>query len=263
MYGIRHDSITQGSGRARGRLRPARMPAGDAYLAAGASHALGRSGPPLGAFAFVHHANQFLLTHGYPDREGVDDLVGSRSSETGYLKVLELHRSYRIPLNLHVSGTLLEAILWYRPDFVEAVRMLVQEGLVELVGSAYGQNVMRFFGEEYNARQLAEQLALYRSHFGVDPAEVRVFLPPERVWDTAKLAPVLTDPSLPNGGYRYVLLDDRLLYPVGEGPVRRREFDMLKTDLKEDLGRVENAVKDFKTENKTRLDRIEQKVDRL
>ena len=45
--------------------------------------------------------------------------------------------------------------------------------------------------------------------------------------------------------------------------VPRREFDMLKTDLKEDLGRVESAVKEFKTENKTRLDRIEQKVDRL
>jgi len=45
--------------------------------------------------------------------------------------------------------------------------------------------------------------------------------------------------------------------------VPRREFDILQANLKENLGRVESAVKEFKTENKTRLDRIEQKVDRL
>ena len=45
--------------------------------------------------------------------------------------------------------------------------------------------------------------------------------------------------------------------------VPRREFEILTTDLKEDLGKIETSVKEFETEQKVRLDRIEQKVDRL
>jgi hypothetical protein len=44
--------------------------------------------------------------------------------------------------------------------------------------------------------------------------------------------------------------------------VPRREFDLLTADLKEDIGRVETAVKEFETEQKVRLDRIEEKIDR-
>ncbi len=44
--------------------------------------------------------------------------------------------------------------------------------------------------------------------------------------------------------------------------VPRREFEILTTDLKEDIGKVESAVKEFKAENKERLDRIEEKIDR-
>lgn len=45
--------------------------------------------------------------------------------------------------------------------------------------------------------------------------------------------------------------------------VPRREFEILTEGLKEDLGKVETAVKEFETEQKVRLDRIEEKVDRL
>lgn len=44
--------------------------------------------------------------------------------------------------------------------------------------------------------------------------------------------------------------------------VPRREFDMLQADLKEDFGRVEKSLQSFKTDNKERLDRIEEKIDR-
>ena len=50
---------------------------------------------------------------------------------------------------------------------------------------------MRFFGYEHNLRQLNEQLLLYKIHLHIDPAEVKVFWPPERVWDTERMAPVL------------------------------------------------------------------------
>ena len=179
------------------------------------------------AFAIVHHANQQIITNGYENRAGLEDSVGQRDGRYGYLAILALHRTYKVPFNLHLSGTLLEALLWYRPDLLEAIRELHAEGLCEFIGSTYAQNIMRFFSHEHNLRQLNEELALYQEHLNVDPAAINVFWPPERVWDTAALASVLTDSRLLNGGFEYVLVDDRLRYPIGEGGGRetRREFD--------------------------------------
>lgn len=54
-------------------------------------------------------------------------------------------------------------------------------------------------------------------------------------------------------------IHSKFSHPVS---VPRREFDTLAADLREDIGRVEAAVKEFKTDNKARLNRIEEKIDR-
>src|SRR5262245_7632863 len=156
------------------------------------------------SFALVHHANQYLITDGYDNREGISQIVGSERSLTGILAVLSLHEAERVPLNLHISGTLLEAIAWHRPDAIRKLRMCIEQGLISLVGSSYGQNIMRFFSPDYNRQQLNEELLLYRLLLGVEPTDVKVFWPPERVWDTRRMAPVLRDANLLNEGYRYV-----------------------------------------------------------
>jgi Glycosyl hydrolase family 57 len=175
------------------------------------------------AFAFVHHANQYLITEGYDNRHGLRAAVGSIESKSGFAWILELHRRYKIPANLHLSGTLLESIAWHQPDFLSQVRELFAAGLIGLVGSCYAQNIMRFFSYEHNLKQLNEELLLYKIHLGLDPDLVKVFWPPERVWDTARMAPVLKDPRLLNHGYEYVLVDDRLLLP-GSGPGSPRKL---------------------------------------
>jgi hypothetical protein len=176
-------------------------------------------------FAIVHHANQYIITDGYQNREGLNDLVGAQAGGNSYLKVLELHQKYEIPFNLHVSGTLLEAILWHSPDFFRRLKDLWVQGLVDFIGSSYGQNIMRFFGPQHNFRQLNEELRLYREQFIVDPRYVKVFWPPERLWDTDRLAPVIADRQLLNEGYQYVLVDDRLFYPAANGSPSRKDFD--------------------------------------
>src|SRR5262245_59744894 len=45
------------------------------------------------SFALVHHANQYLITDGYANREGISDIVGSESNETGILAVLAVHEA--------------------------------------------------------------------------------------------------------------------------------------------------------------------------
>lgn len=176
-------------------------------------------------FAIVHHANQYIITNGYHNREGLNDVIGLNGAGAGYLEIFELHRAYRIPFNLHLSGTLLESILWHRPDFLFHLRDLGQQGLLGLIGSSYGQNIMRFFSYQHNFRQLNEGLNLYREHLGGRHHDLKIFWPPERLWDTEKLAPVLTDKGLLNGGYGYVLVDDRLYYPAISGKPSRKDLD--------------------------------------
>jgi starch synthase len=155
--------------------------------------------------ALVHHANQYLITDGYEDRQGISQIV------EGYARVLRMHERYAVPASLHLSGTLVEAAAWHCPWFLRLVRDLKESGVISPVGGTYSENVMPLFTADYNRRQLEEAFWLYEHHLGISPDELGVFWVPERVWDTVKLAPTLTDCTLPNGGYRHVLLDDRLL----------------------------------------------------
>jgi hypothetical protein len=156
------------------------------------------------------------------------DILGSTRDRTGLAGILELHRIYNIPANVHLSGTLLQAIAWYQPSFLHTLREIYDQGLIEFVGSCYGQNLMRFFAHDYNLRQLDELLQLYRLYLGLDPAQVRVFWSPERVWDTERMAAVLRDPRLLNQGYQYVILDDRLLLPTEGNPSPRHCYDRMQ-----------------------------------
>jgi starch synthase len=165
-----------------------------------------REDPPL-AIAMVHHANQHIITDGYENREGITELA------RGYAAVLELHRRYQVPASLHVTGTLLEALAWHHPWMLELVSELSNEGLLSIVGGTYSENIMPLFGEAFNRRQLEEAFCLYERLLKLAPRETTVAWVPERVWDPA-LARVLTSDGLPNGGYRYVLVDDRLLFPL-------------------------------------------------
>ena len=177
------------------------------------------------SFALVHHANQFLITDGYDTREGISDIVGSQSARTGMLGLLAVHASEGVPFNLHISGTFLEAISWHDPSAISVLREAIQQGLVAPIGSCYGQNIMRFFSADYNLKQLNEELRLFELLLGVDPAQVKIFWPPERVWDTKSMAPVLTDAKLLNGGYRFVIVDDRTLLSTRDPDLPRAAYD--------------------------------------
>lgn len=169
----------------------------------------------------VQHAHQHLVAVGYDSREDIYELHRSLSA------LITEHLSTRVPLALHLSGTLTTALAWHVPTFAGLVRRTYEEGLLEFVGSAYAQNVMPLFGREHNRRQLSETLKLYRRHYGVEPEAVRCMWVPERVWNTEALAEVITSPDLPNGGYRTIFLDDRHSYrrSPADGSPSRAEFD--------------------------------------
>ncbi len=183
----------------------------------------------IATLAIVHHANQFLITDGYDNRLGISAIMGAPGSQTGLTRVLRLHEQYKVPFNLHISGTLLESIAWHCPWFFSELERLAKLGLVELLGGSYGQNMMRFFPPEHNLRQLMEELLLYENLLGWNPETVTTFWTTERLWETEALAPVLKDSNLQNQGYRNVVVDDRLLYPNTGSPSPRLLYDYDRT----------------------------------
>jgi len=185
-----------------------------------------RAGKATVEFAIVHHANQCIISDGYLNRSGIRSVVGSVSERRGLISILELHRAYKVCANIHLSGTLLEAIAWHEPACLALFKDLYLDGLLEIVGSAYGQNIMRFFSHRHNVCQLNEGLESYRRHLGVDPSCVKCFWPPERVWDTGLMSPALRDKALVNGGYNHVFVDDRILYSDTGNPSPRHVYDL-------------------------------------
>jgi hypothetical protein len=177
------------------------------------------------SFAFVHHANQYLITEGYENRNGLKEVLGSPSSDAGLWRILHLHRLHGIRANIHISGTLLEAVAWHVPAFLGALREMHREGWIEFVGSCYGQNMMPFCSYDHNLKQLNEELHLYEVHLGLDPVSVKTFWPPERLWDPGTMSAVLKDLRLLNQGYAQVILDDRLLLPVSGCGRGRHGYD--------------------------------------
>ncbi|MGH3316112.1 MAG: hypothetical protein ACRDO0_08195 [Nocardioidaceae bacterium] len=171
-------------------------------------------------FATVLHANQLVIGDGYADRDGIS------ATAVGYDAVLTLHLELGIPVALHMSGSVVEALAWHRPDLLARVRHGLRSGLVRIVGGTYGENIVPLATAAHNRRQLLAMADVMRELLGVDPADVPTAWLPERVWRTGPVVSALADHTLPGGGYRRVLLDDRTMVPVCvEGVEHRKEFD--------------------------------------
>ncbi|WP_461170751.1 hypothetical protein [Arthrobacter sp. Z1-15] len=161
--------------------------------------------------AFVHHANQFVITDGYLDRDGISEAAA------GYDAVLSLHVELGIPAALHISGPVLEALAWHRPAVLVRLRQHLAGGLISLVGGTYGENVMTLSSARHNRRQLRTYHDLVEELLGVPRRELRTAWVPERVWNTAACGPPLRDAEGTGVRYERVLLDDRLAFPLREG----------------------------------------------
>lgn len=161
--------------------------------------------------AFVHHANQFVITDGYADRDGIS------VTAAGYDAVLSLHVELGVPAALHISGPVLEAIAWHRPALLVRLRQHLASGLVTLIGGTYGENVMPLSSPRHNRRQLRAFHDLVEDLLEVPRRRLRTAWVPERVWATGSCAPPLRDADATGVGYQRVLLDDRLAHPLCDG----------------------------------------------
>jgi len=173
----------------------------------------------------LHHANQLLVTDGYTHRDGITPVADAVA------ELVRLHERLGVPTSLHLSGTLIEALAWHRPDVLDLVRGLTADGLLEAVGGAYGEPVLPVISERAVARHLRVTAEVMERHLRTVPTSAWV---PERVWTPR------TGRLLAEAGYQRTALDDRLLLAAQE----REAFDAVgpwhtrPTAVRPDLSRT-------------------------
>ncbi|MBD3220335.1 hypothetical protein GF314_03755 [bacterium] len=128
--------------------------------------------------ALVLHGNQGL---GYTDvfHGRADDPDGS-----GFDEALEIHEQLAIPVNVHLSGTLMTVADWARNegdplDFNGWLASGVAGGWVGMLTSAYAQHIMPFVEDPMNEWAVATETAAVVARYGEAPTVAWV---PERVW---------------------------------------------------------------------------------
>lgn len=150
----------------------------------------------------VHYAS---IAHGNQSVNQADD-IGSHiydsaastgiSGGTGFLRTLDTHALFKVPLNIHASGSLVMAAQWARrsggaadpqdgPAFLARIREFADADMSQtpgaLIGGVLAEHIMPYFEGPVNARSIQMRDTLMQVVFGVSAAEAKVMHTPERV----------------------------------------------------------------------------------
>lgn len=127
-------------------------------------------------------------------------IIGSRTAYRGLLRVLRSHPT--LPVNIQISGTLIDALKWLDPEPLQLIWEGLRAGQFELLGSTYAQNVPYASNDWDNERQIELHQEVVHQTFGVSPV---TFWNPERTWRQSLL------PIISGAGYRFTLVEDYIL----------------------------------------------------
>lgn len=140
--------------------------------------------------SFVHHGNQFI--------KNIDDFIEDKN-RLGFINVPRIHEKWNVPVNLHLSGTMIEGIQWYKPYFNDYLRELVKKGIVDMLGGYYSEYIPKYAPPELNNWSLKYGLKLAKEFYG-DNYVPCAWLPERVFWENY-------DESIKNNGYDCVIAD--------------------------------------------------------
>ncbi len=143
------------------------------------------------SFIFCVHAHQPVGNFSGVFEEAVDKCY------TPFLDVLEAHP--RMPVVLHLSGSLIDWVETHRPEFLERLHDLSLTHEIEFLGGAYYEPIYGLIPRRDLSAQIARMSDKIEELFGRRPEGAWLT---ERVWDPG-LVEVLSD-----AGIRYTVLDD-------------------------------------------------------
>ncbi|RMG11907.1 MAG: hypothetical protein D6731_14815, partial [Planctomycetota bacterium] len=167
--------------------------------------------PRRAVFAPVVVGNRAALSASY-----LRDLCWSQATATsegfptGLWRTLESHAAHGLPVSLHLSGVLTNAIGWARgsgradgPAFLARVRAFFDgnpaNGEGAFLPGLYVDNILPYFEGEANRRFIARAAEVYRRRLGVSPGPV--FWAPERVVRGSTLL------ELARAGFTHTVID--------------------------------------------------------
>lgn len=124
-----------------------------------------------------------------------------------FIKVLERYRAVRV--TQHFSGPLFDWFEANRPEFLERLAALVDQGQVEIMGGGYYEPLICAVPQRDGLAQIRRMADFCERHFGQRPQGMWL---PERVWE----------PHMPRilnqAGITYTALDDTHFLCSGLGP---------------------------------------------
>jgi hypothetical protein len=147
-------------------------------------------------YAAIAHANQSLGArtqtqhHIYTARPDLD-------LYPGFVRTLDTHTIFNVPLNMHISGTLLSSFLWARqdpsepgyperdgPTFLNRVKEMLQNGTGSLIGGTFAEHIMPYFEGPANQSSIDMFNQLAYDIFGLTTNDMKVMHVPERVFQS-------------------------------------------------------------------------------
>lgn len=153
-------------------------------------------------YAAIAHANQSVAPRDGTQRHIYTDY--SATLKPGFVRLMDSAEMLGVPVNLHISGTLLMSFLWATQDpgdptfptrdgpvFLERVRRFVTpgQGPGSLIGGVLAEHIMPYFEGEVNRRSIGQNSELLYHLFGLNEAAMGVMHVPERVFHSNTNAP--------------------------------------------------------------------------
>ncbi len=118
-------------------------------------------------------------------------------NKTGFIRTLETHEIFNVPINLHLSGSLIVAAKWAEappsddprtdgPTFLQRVGDFIDDDQDDgtpgsLIGGVFAEHIMPYFEGSVNATSINQFNQLVQNEFGIAPQDMRVMHTPERV----------------------------------------------------------------------------------
>jgi hypothetical protein len=151
----------------------------------------------------------------------------SNSYKTGFIRTLDTHRIFHVPLNIHMSGSLIAAAQWAvssagssdpsdGPSFLSEVAKFVDNDQADrpgsLIGGVFSEHIMPYFEGEANRNSIKLFDEISQRYFNLTASQMSVMHVPERVirnYPTG-LSPLTgyTFADITAGGYQACYLDE-------------------------------------------------------
>lgn len=167
-------------------------------------------------YAAIAHANQSVATvggtqgHIFKPRTDLD-------LYPGFIRTIDTHEMLGVPLNMHLSGSLLSSLLWAEqnpadpdfpdrdgPTFVNRLKAFTASGTGSVIGGVYAEHIMPYFEGAPNRASIRAFNDLAQHIFGLDANAMKVMHVPERVMPL-RAAPFQ---DILAGGYAATYLDE-------------------------------------------------------